>query len=404
MRDYIWVHINAKSLFDKNGEFIGVLGMLTDITESKIAEEKLRENEEKYRNIVETASEGILVTDKESIITYLNKKMADMLGYTVEVSIGRPIWYFPSEESRNIVRSNLMKRQQGIDNIYESQLVHKDSSLIWVNINAKCLFDKNGEFIGPLGMLNDITKRKETEETLAKIEIGRKQEIHHRIKNNLQVISSLLDLQAEKFSNREDIKDSEVLEAFKESQDRVISMALIHEELYRGGELDSLDFSSYTEVLAKNLFLSNRLGNIDISLKLDLVENAFFNMDIAVPLGIIVNELVSNSFKHAFSGRSKGEIQIKLSREENGEYIKSINKDCKSTSFTLTVSDNGVGIPENFNIEDLNTLGMQLVSSLVDQLDGEFELKSDNGTEFAIKFPVTERSNQAPLPALKQLV
>jgi two-component sensor histidine kinase len=127
-------------------------------------------------------------------------------------------------------------------------------------------------------------------------------------------------------------------------------------------------------------------------------------MDIAVPLGIIVNELVSNSFKHAFPGRSKGEIQIKLRREENGECIKSINEDCKSTSFTLTVSDNGVGIPENFDIEDLNTLGMQLVTSLVDQLDGEFELKSDNGTEFFIKFTVIEKSNQAPLPALKQLV
>ena len=145
----------------------------------------------------------------------------------------------------------------------------------------------------------------------------------------MQVISSLLDLQAEKFNNREDIKDSEVLEAFRESQDRVRSMALIHEELYKGGGIDTLDFSSYIEELAENLFLTYRLGNTDISLNMDLEENIFFDMDTAVPLGIIVNELVSNSLKHAFIGRDKGEIRIKLRREENGECINSIEESKK---------------------------------------------------------------------------
>jgi two-component sensor histidine kinase len=117
-------------------------------------------------------------------------------------------------------------------------------------------------------------------------------------------------------------------------------------------------------------------------------------MDTAVPLGMIVNELVSNSLKHAFIGRDKGKIRIKLRREENGEYIKSIeeskNEDCESTGFTLTVSDNGIGIPENLDIEDLSTLGFQLVASLADQLDGEFKLKRNNGTEFTMRFTVTE--------------
>jgi two-component sensor histidine kinase len=115
-------------------------------------------------------------------------------------------------------------------------------------------------------------------------------------------------------------------------------------------------------------------------------------MDIAVPLGMIVNELVTNSLKHAFLGINKGEIQIKLSREENG---KCINEKDESTNFVLTVSDNGIGIPENIIIEDLDTLGMQLVISLVDQLDGELELKRDNGTEFIIRFTVEEKDNQA---------
>jgi two-component sensor histidine kinase len=101
-------------------------------------------------------------------------------------------------------------------------------------------------------------------------------------------------------------------------------------------------------------------------------------MDTAIPLGIIVNELVSNSLKHAFNGRDKGEIRIKLSREEN--------EDCKSTSFVLNISDDGIGIPEDIEIEDLDSLGMQLVTILVDQLDGELELKRNNGTEFTIRF------------------
>ncbi len=134
---------------------------------------------------------------------------------------------------------------------------------------------------------------------------------------------------------------------------------------------------------------------IDISLKTDLAEHVFFDMDTAVPLGIIINELVSNSLKHAFIGRDKGEILIKLHREENAECISSIeergNEDCESTCFTLTVSDNGVGIPENLEIEDLDTLGFQLVTTLVDQLDGELELKKNNGTEFTMRFAVIEK-------------
>ena len=118
---------------------------------------------------------------------------------------------------------------------------------------------------------------------------------------------------------------------------------------------------------------------------MDLEENFFFNMDTAVPLGMIINELVSNSLKYAFPGRAKGEIQIKLHREEN-------KKDgFKNTSFTLKVSDNGVGIPDNFEIEGLNSLGFQLVASLVDQLDGEFDLKRDNGMKFTMKFTVIEK-------------
>ena len=167
-------------------------------------------------------------------------------------------------------------------------------------------------------------------------------------------------------------------------------MALIHEELYKGGGFETLNFSLYIQELIENLFKTYSLGDTEIALNRDLEESIFFDMDIAVPLGMIVNELVSNSLKHAFKGRNKGEIKIKLLREKDGKYKKEGDKD---TNFVLSVSDNGIGIPEDLKIEVLDSLGLQLVTSLVDQLDGEFELKKNNGTEFKMKFTVTEKGD-----------
>ena len=212
------------------------------------------------------------------------------------------------------------------------------------------------------------------------------------------MISSLLDLQADKFKNRKFIKNSEFLEALRESKARVISMALIHEELYKGKEFENLDLSEYIQELVEKLFQTYRLGDKNIHLHMDLEKNAILNMDDAVPFGIIVNELISNSLKHAFSGRDEGKIYIKLCREEDGEFINSREeskyKGFKSNSFMLKVSDDGIGIPKSIDLENPNSLGIQLVTTLVDQLAGELELKRSNETEFTIRFTVTEkRSN-----------
>ena len=209
------VYTQSEAIFNEENIPIRVKGIVQDITERKKSEEKLRESEEKYRNIVEIANEGILVTDAELRITYYNNKLMDMLGYNTEEGLDRPIWDFISEEGKVSVKLNMEKRRQGINESYELELICKDGSSLWVLINAKSLFDKHGKFMGSISMLMDITERKVAEDVLANIETARKKEIHHRIKNNLQVISSLLDLQAEQFKGRKDIKDSEVLDAFQ---------------------------------------------------------------------------------------------------------------------------------------------------------------------------------------------
>ncbi|MGB9927035.1 MAG: sensor histidine kinase [Methanosarcina sp.] len=197
-----------------------------------------------------------------------------------------------------------------------------------------------------------------------------------------------MDLQAEKLSSKECINNSEVLEAFKESQNRVASIALIHEELHEGGEIDKLKFSAYLEKLVENLLRTYTVGDTEINLNMELVKNVFFEMDIAVPLGMIVNELVSNSLKYAFPERASGELQIKLLSEElaRSEPDNSGKPAGNHTEYTLIVSDNGVGIPEEIDFENSDTLGLQLVNILVDQLDGTLELKNRNGTAFIIKF------------------
>jgi two-component sensor histidine kinase len=164
----------------------------------------------------------------------------------------------------------------------------------------------------------------------------------------------------------------------------VLSMSLIHEELYKGGGTDTLDFSEYLQRLAENLFQTYSLSSKNICMYVDLEENAFFNMDTAVPLGIIVNELISNSLKHAFTEDEAGKIRIQLRREN-------IRKEEHVSLFSLTISDDGKGIPENIEVGKLESLGLLLVNTLVDQLNGNIELRHAQGTEFKITFNTVER-------------
>ena len=166
------VLVSSRSIIDKDGRFSGSLSMLTDITERKKAEEKLRESEEKYRNIVETANEGIIIIDDKATITFANHKMTDMFGYDVEEGIGRSLWDFISDENWVIVEKNMEKWVYGIIETYELELTCKDGSSVWVLINSKPLFNKNGEYTGVMSMLTDITEHKKAEgkiESLANI-------------------------------------------------------------------------------------------------------------------------------------------------------------------------------------------------------------------------------------------
>ncbi|WP_440948484.1 histidine kinase dimerization/phosphoacceptor domain -containing protein [Methanosarcina sp. T3] len=313
------------------------------------------------------------------------------LGYEVEDFTSRRILYgdivYPEDLEKVEVE---LARNVGSgceDYSFEYRILTRSGEVRWVDERTFIQRNEKGE-IHLQGVVLDITEHKKAEEALLQMEEIRKKEIHHRIKNNLQVISTLLYLESGNFT------DEKVIEAFRDSQHRVKSMALVHEKLYQSDEMISVDFSDYIQNLANYLFGAYSVGDRDIKLKLD-VDNVFLGMDTAVPVGIIINELVSNSLKHAFSEKESGEICICLKKEENGkdgketgrlETGKGSKAGVPGKCFSLIVRDNGKGFPEDIDFRETDSLGLQLVVSLVDQVEGSIELDTSRGTEFRIRF------------------
>ncbi|AKB47712.1 sensory transduction histidine kinase [Methanosarcina sp. Kolksee] len=383
------VHAQGKVVFDETESPIRLRGTIQDITDRKKAEEKIRI----LADAVESSNDAIVTEYFDGTITSWNKTAEHIYGYSAEEILGKNVSILEPDNLKGEIKKIIEKVKHGEKvHHYRTLRLKKDGTMTNVSITYSPVFDASGKLIAISAIARDITEQINAERLLVKAEEARKKEIHHRIKNNLQVISSLLDLQAEKFRSRKYAKDVEVLNAFKESQDRVMSIALIHKELHEGKRTDTLNFSAYLERLVENLFQTYRVGNVNTSLNIELEENIFFDMDVAVPLGIIINELVSNSLKYAFLGRDNGKIQIKLRKENSVKHADKEQGRTKEnynvTDFTLIVSDNGTGISEEFNIEDSSSLGLQLVEVLVDQLGGKIELKRGSGTEFVIRFKV----------------
>jgi two-component sensor histidine kinase len=224
--------------------------------------------------------------------------------------------------------------------------------------------------------LRDITERKRAEEQI-KSSLHEKEvllkEIHHRVKNNLQVVSSLLSLQSG-YPRVESVRD-----LFIESQNRVKSMALIHEKLYQSQDLANIDFSDYIESLAHHLFHSYTANPDLVSLTTDV--HVSLDIDHAIPCGLIVNELLSNSLKHAFPDSRRGVMNL---------YFRPVGKD-----LTLRFSDDGIGLPAGMDFRNTDSLGLQLITTLTNQMNGRVEHRGGVGTEFEIVFPASQSGKGA---------
>jgi PAS domain S-box-containing protein len=348
-----------------------IIGTLQDITERKRAEDTLREQEEFLRVVLNSNPSFIYVKDWEGRFVLVNNALADefsknsseITGKTeVELKGDRVEFFEKLKEDREIMSSLEPKL------ITEEHFKNMGSER-WLQTIKVPLPTQNGTR-QLLYISTDITARKHAEENMKKSLKEKElllQEIHHRVKNNLQIIVSLLKLQSRY------IFDTRDLEIFNKSRARVETMSLIHEKLYRSVDLANISMGTYLRDLTGHLFKAYGVGPEDIRLVINS-EDVNVGMDTAIPCGLIINELISNSLKHAFGNTQKGRIGINIS-VVNG-------------SINLKVCDDGIGLPKDFDFEKTDTLGLQLVSTLIKQLDGEIFIKSSLiGTEYAIAFP-----------------
>lgn len=346
------------------------------------AEEALRAEYSFRRTIEDTMLAGVQVIDINMSQTYVNAAFCRMIGWSREELIGTspPFKYWPPENKEELLNHiyslindiNLSAR-------FETRYQRKNGEQFSVQILSSAMKDCKENITGLVLVVHDITEQKLKEEqiksSLAEKDILLK-EVHHRVKNNLQIVSSLLSLQAGY------LNDDKLQEVLNVSRNRIKALALIHEYLYKSKELTKIDFANYVNDLVHNLFLSYRV-NLNEHKLIMLLDNIDFDIDTSINLGIIINELVSNSIKYAFISETDSENVIKIElKEENGKV-------------KMTISDNGKGLDDKKNFNNSDSLGFQLVQTLVDQLEGTLNINSDNGLEYQITFKYQPVKNPA---------
>lgn len=368
-----WYQTIKQPLISSDGKVIQVLGVSTDITDRKLAEEQLRYSEEQLRLALEAAHMGTWDWNLETGEGTWSHNLELLYGLapnTFDGSYENFLAIVHPNDYNRVHQNTQSALQKGGDGNLEFRIILPDGTIRWIESKYQVFSNSTGEPIRMSGVNLDITHRKEAE---IKIQASLRekdillQEIHHRVKNNLQVISSLLDLQSHH------INDPEVLELFQESQNRVKSMALVHEKLYQSRDFARINFAEYIENLTNYLFQVYAVHSHMIAIQLD-IENLHLTIDTAIPCGLILSELVSNGIKYAFPDGRAGTIKIALHSQPDNRY-------------TLIVRDNGIGVPDDLDLKRTKSLGLQLVTILTEQLEGTLEINSDCGTEFKICFP-----------------
>ncbi|MDI6644558.1 MAG: PAS domain S-box protein [Methanobacteriaceae archaeon] len=367
---YIWLESLGNPLFDKENNFLGVVFSLTDITDIKNVELELRESEEKYKTLFASSPDYIIVIGIDGQILAMNNILSmELSRYVKDINTVKNVTDLGYLSKKHYSLMDTVKKQiiNG-ENIEPMELLVEglDHEKHWIEVRTIPM-KKDEELNALTVIVRDITERKLYDEAIKKSLIEKDhllKEIHHRVKNNLQIISSLLNLQSTF------IEDEDAFDVFQESLNRVKSMAMIHEQLYQSKDLSRINFSDYIHSLVSGLLSSYTVDPEHIKVKID-AKDIYMDINTAVPCGLIINELITNSLKHAFPMGLKGEISIKLEKDE--KYI-------------LEVSDTGIGMDEGFDIKKSNTLGFLLINSLIKQLDGTIKLDQSSGTRFVITF------------------
>jgi len=396
--DYSYVELSSIFLKDANDYVYRGIGVFKDITERKHYQEKLRVSEESLIRYLQNFRGIGFQLDSNYNFVLLHGAVEEITGYKDKDFFSGKIHLaqLVDPEDLSDFLENRRKLSFTTNSLVEQEyrIRNRNMDRIWVFESIQVVHNRDESNWLYQGFIQDINERKIATEALDKTEKLRKKEIHHRIKNNLQVISSLLNLECDNLLSSGVLDRERIIEAFRESNNRVLAMSIIHEELYNSRNMETINFASYLKKLTDDLFMSYKVGNSDIKLRLNM-EDFFLEMDCAIPLGIIVNELVSNSLKYAFSDGRNGEIHIELhiiydyNETLSNTIVESNIKNNLSLRkhLELIVKDDGIGFPQSIDFKNTSSLGLQLVNTLVDQIGGEIEIKKRPGTKFKIFIP-----------------
>lgn len=357
-------------------DFVRLVGRwVSTMIERMRTEVKLSDKEELYRTLVENSHNLIVESKIDGTLVYLNSNHKNLLGYDTEDLLDKSVYDYIHEEDRTPVTAEFMRAimsNTAANAVFRFR--HKNGEWRWLESSGKSFKTSNGEARWVIDS-RDVTDRKRTEEQIQK-SLKEKEsllrEIHHRVKNNLQVISSLLSLQSD-YS-----KDTDPSRLFDESQNRISAIALIHEQLYQSEDLAEIHMDEYINNLTRNLLTVYGDEGDNVTVKLE-ARDITVDIDTAIPCGLIINELFSNCLKHAFKQRD-------TERQPGPDVITVGFKSDPGGDYVLCVSDNGRGLPADIDFRNTDSLGLQLVCTLTDQLRGDIELNTAKGTRFDIKF------------------
>jgi PAS domain S-box-containing protein len=362
-----WINDKSYPLFDEVGEVERFVSIAEDITKRTLAEQALKKSEEEYSKLFHSIGEGVGKVDQNEVFIFCNDAAERIFGVPTGTLKGRSLNEFVTDEEWQRIAAESAKREAGESSKYELKIISANSKKKIIGVTASPNYDSTGKFVSTFGVFIDITARKLAEEKVQSLLKEKEillREVHHRIKNNMTTIESLLRLHTRRTENEE------VISSLMDAGNRIKSMRILYDKLLRSDNFSDISIFEYLSPLINEVMeVFPEKDEVQINKQ---IEDFEINAKLVFPLGIIINELFTNIMKYAFKDNVNNEVTIAASKR-NGKAL-------------IVVQDNGIGISEEIDLKTTTSFGLKLVDMLIEQIDGSIEIVRENGTKFILEF------------------